>query len=320
MNIFFVNSAFQLIILNKLLIERSIKSGILVIKKNKSDNYQLSYEIEKIKESRKIKVIYAPNSLLLFNLFSLITFFCQKIFIGDIKSIYYHSAIRFTNSKKIFFFDDGFSSLLILDLLKNGLPIPILNGGANLSTKKKLAFEILNIKYKEVPIDSFTFYSIFADSSFNNVEKITILDNENFLPLNSSSVFLGGKYVDIKILNFESYCNAIIKAYNIADGDLVYIPHRAESKEFLDKLKKQIPYIVITVIDKPIELYLIENQWAPKFVFSIYSTALFTLANLFPTSNVYFKSINIELIPNQYQKSLRSLYHFLTTSQRFISY
>ncbi|MEX6196576.1 hypothetical protein AB6G30_01865 [Providencia stuartii] len=276
--------------------------------------------IKKLKKNRSIKVIKSPDNIIVFYLLSFITIFFKKIILGDIKSVYYQLAIRFINKKKVIFYDDGFSSILILNLLKENKNISILNGMQNASYLKKILFSIFFIKYKNIKINRFMFYSIFPEKSIGNIKKISL--NENIITdvRKNNSIFLGGKYVDIKILSFNDYCDAINKAQKISNEKLVYIPHRSESPEFLKKLKLNIPTLDINIIESPIEAYLIQHKWLPNNVFSIYSTALFTVGNLLPSSKVYFKKININLIPSHYQDSITSLYNFLNSSNRYISY
>ncbi|MEX6326908.1 hypothetical protein AB6F65_18790 [Providencia hangzhouensis] len=281
---------------------------------------QFNLCIEKLKKNRSIKVIKLPDNIIAFYLLSFITIFFKKIILGDIKSVYYQLSIRFVNKRKVIFYDDGFSSILFLKLLKENKSISILNGMQNASFLKKIIFNVFFIKYKNIKINSFVFYSIFLEKSIGKMKKLSLNESITTDIKRNSSIFLGGKYVDIKILSFNDYCEAINKAREISNERLVYIPHRSESPEFLNKLKSNIPTLDINVIESPIEVYLIQHKWIPNDIFSIYSTALFTVGNLFPCSKVYFKKINLNLIPSHYQDSISSLYTFLNSSNRYIAY
>ncbi|MBQ0373209.1 hypothetical protein, partial [Providencia rettgeri] len=138
MNIFFANSALQILLLDLILIEESINNGLLILKKNKNDMNQFNLCIEKLKKNRSIKVIKLPDNIIAFYLLSFITIFFKKIILGDIKSVYYQLSIRFVNKRKVIFYDDGFSSILVLKLLKENKSISILNGMQNASFLKKI--------------------------------------------------------------------------------------------------------------------------------------------------------------------------------------
>ncbi len=61
---------------------------------------------------------------------------------------------------------------------------------------------------------------------------------------------------------------------------IFYIPHRVEEKAFLEKLENN-PNIRVLYLETNIELYFLNNGVIPETVYSVYSTALFTMSNLF---------------------------------------
>lgn len=68
---------------------------------------------------------------------------------------------------------------------------------------------------------------------------------------------------------------------------LIYIPHRVESANLLQKVS-EIAHVKVIHLDSTIEMYFVADcLTAPLAVYSCYSTALVTLKTLFPKTLVY---------------------------------
>ncbi|MDF1877894.1 hypothetical protein JHD47_08710, partial [Sulfurimonas sp. SAG-AH-194-L11] len=94
-------------------------------------------------------------------------------------------------------------------------------------------------------------------------------------------LFLGLKLSEIGILTQEYYIQQIKKiASYYEDKQILYISHRGENQEKLNKIK-QLKNIHIIVLDYPVELYGLYKDTIPYKVSSFYSTALYTMKNIY---------------------------------------
>jgi hypothetical protein len=83
---------------------------------------------------------------------------------------------------------------------------------------------------------------------------------------------------------------------------LLYIAHRVENDDFLQKIAAT-PCVQVLRLDKPIEMhFIVDTKYAPLEIYSCYSTALVTLKTFFPEALVY--SIQGNQASNEYLESV----------------
>lgn len=150
---------------------------------------------------------------------------------------------------------------------------------------KQMIFAINGLRYdlKYFNIIFFTIYNlklykneIIIKNNFNLLKKLynNITYNKNIIyflgqPLNKSMSFTSQEYIGL--------LKKIIVYYKKRNIKIYYIPHRSESLEYKTHLNLLISnYFVIKYIDKPFELYLLEETEMPFGVASFFSSALFT--------------------------------------------
>lgn len=103
---------------------------------------------------------------------------------------------------------------------------------------------------------------------------------------NASSIFIGQKLVEVRILSIDQYLEIILKAVDLSDGKLIYFPHRGEGRDTVEKIVEKAGVEVMTP-DLPIELFLLKNGMRPRKIFSNTSSALFSLMAFFPEASLY---------------------------------
>lgn len=85
----------------------------------------------------------------------------------------------------------------------------------------------------------------------------------------------------------ESYIRLVQYAVKDSNGMILhYIPHRAESKAIIEKIAA-IPGVKILHSDVAIEHFLLKRHWYPKKLYSIISTALYSLSHIFPKAECF---------------------------------
>lgn len=94
--------------------------------------------------------------------------------------------------------------------------------------------------------------------------------------------FIGQKLVDIGAMDMAAYVRVLESAVRESSGSVVhYIPHRTESSECLE-IVKDVEGLQLLHADVAVEYFMLRNKWCPQKIYSVNSTALFTLASLFP--------------------------------------
>lgn len=104
--------------------------------------------------------------------------------------------------------------------------------------------------------------------------------------------FIGQKLVDIGAVDMAAYIRVLESAVRESSGAIVhYIPHRTESSACLEFVKG-VAGLQLLRADVAVEYFLLRNKWYPLKIYSVNSTALFTLASLFPNA------LSVAMIPS----------------------
>lgn len=145
-------------------------------------------------------------------------------------------------------------------------------------------------------------FTMFDDWQF--ARGVTVVPNQfswlrsQVKSINSSkSYFIGQPLVEREFLTLSDYLHLIQFSLKHCQGNLVYIPHRVECDEVLEKLCK-IEGLKIEKVEGSVEWYFIVNGLYPKNVYGINSTALFTLSKIFPETKVFYFSCDFKNYPN----------------------
>lgn len=214
----------------------------------------------------------------------------SSIFWGN----YNHKYSQFLkgNKNRIFFLDDGFSTINILRKIEN-------NKTAN------------NLK-------NCTFYTTFKlNSAQMKIEKheLEFISNNNYVPFLSDSIyFLGQPLVFNSVISEKNYIEAIDKIFNfytIQGKKCYYLPHRSTNRNYIPKGWSVLDF------NFPIEfLHLIEPNKTPNCFMTFYSTGVFNLKHIHKLSQhqYLFWEIPTEWINEKYKFDIESVYNYLKSN------
>ncbi|EAW28616.1 hypothetical protein ATW7_18410 [Alteromonadales bacterium TW-7] len=311
MNLYCIQSSFHSQLLKSILKNSSERSGIAIVKGGANFNTDYYHE-------NNIKLFYIKNSWLfpVFMLARLFSFTFDKIYISDIKSVYYQFLMVGFSSDKIIAYDDGASSISLLDLFLNGKKLPSLNGVETFGRFKILILKLLGVKLKNVDFKFSLFFTIFPFEG-DKIINIKINRSTNCISNNQESVvFLGGKYVEVGILSEEMYLRAIWDALaRHPKSSFYYIPHRAESSYRVNSVAKLDRRIKIKNINVGVEEYFEEHpRDVPIAFYSLYSTALFTLPLHFSALNCYYRHIDLNQVCVEHRLAVSKTYELLKST------
>lgn len=167
------------------------------------------------------------------------------------------------------------------------------------------------IKLKKIgKVNWFTFFKlelvenqIVQEHNFEKVREYKRFDSNKY------SYFIGQPIEAIIGFSVEDYMLCVQSvAEKCTDSEpLLYIAHRVENDDFLQQIAA-IPRVQVLRLDKPIEMhFIVDAKYAPKEIYSCYSTALVTLKTFFPMALVH--SIQRNHMSNE---SLESVYKYLS--------
>lgn len=233
---------------------------------NQLNNSQMKVIIDEL-NLKNVKYFTLGSKKNLFNILKLISLISKiKIYrydsyiLGDYLSGFLRLLMKFINQKKVILLDDGVATFKIQKELET----------------------------KNLPIDLFTMFDIKSipnQKIFNNNFKA--LQNRYTLSnTNEVDIFIGGKLVDLEIVTLDTYLAVLHNVIKKSDtGKLLYFPHRGTSQIVLDEISS-IEGVELIYPDVTVEFYLLKKNIYPKNIYSILSTALFSLSKIFDTSTV----------------------------------
>ncbi len=227
------------------------------------------------------------------------------IFTGDIDSI---SNIIVANVKyeKVFLVDDGTSTLKRHEAL---LEKKVLKFKDKI---KLLRFKLFGLKsHADYKINFFTFFDIKqkADETIVKNEFKSLKKRFNLSTNKSEKVYILGQPIYNKEISEEAFIQHLEKLLNYYDGkEIIYILHRYE------KLTPDIETLLegkatLYRSEYPIELDFLIKQEYPQHLTGFFSTALYTLKQMFIESDVklfyidkneFFNPDRAEVVENYY--------------------
>lgn len=311
-NLHIVRSPLQLINILEAIDTFCLQNNILVIidRKSSANNQQIQEVLNSIKFDwhRVIHIKKASKS----NLFDYVTLIkelqtknFEHIFTGDIDSI---SEILFANLvyKKIFLVDDGTSTLMRHETL-------LTHRAPTLKERfKRLRFKFFGLKTASTyRLNFFTFFDItpkadevIVKNSFSHLKKRFHL-SQNY----NHNIYILGQPLYNKEISEASYIEALKRIFqNYSDKKCIYVKHRYENlTEPIKELLK--PHATIYENPYPIELDFLIKQEYPRSITGFFSTALYTLKQMFPEAQIlafeieshhFFKQERAEVVANYY--------------------
>ena len=263
--LFYIESPFQLIQAYEIIEENDLRHYKILIRSNasKKNNEQLKNikEIFQLKET----IFLRSTGIFKFSLFFIFlieAFKANRIFFGDSNS-YVYKATKKIISYKLILLDDGSSSLI--DKNKNHKRFSIFENNENKQS-----------------------------NSFKNLKKFIISKNKI---KNPHSVIVGQNIVELGIASKEKYLRFLNHALKTANYTKIYIPHRYELDSNLNIYKEELGLKIIE-LRLPIELIEYELDIELKEVYSLYSTAVFSLKNIYDQTSLYSYNLRKENLLN----------------------
>lgn len=294
MNIFMIESPLQLINAIEAKHHFSIKKekAVLLILQAENENTmkQIANMVSK-EEWADVQIIGSGTGKVtwvtrLFSLRNVVKRYHQVdyIFIGDYRSDIMRDFVVSVNHKKVYLLDDGNVTIRMFEMISNGrLPQ---DSGAKFIIKSAFKKVLTPKAPKNNEITNIAFFTTFDLKSDhieivkNNYEYFSsISKNQEKKPV---FFFLGAPLSEKNVMaSEERYIDYLrqVKRY-LQDTEMVYIPHRSESPEKLDKIKNELN-ISVTTIHTCIEFELSKNSYLPEGLGSFYSSALGTCHQIF---------------------------------------
>ncbi|HYI07946.1 MAG TPA: hypothetical protein VEK57_02640 [Thermoanaerobaculia bacterium] len=185
----------------------------------------------------------------------------ERLVIGNYFSGFLRIVAKLTRCRNVILLDDGVATLL---------------AGRELAAEKSPRFSVFTIFTLEPG-----HYRSYVRNSFRHLMRST--GAESAEP--NGVYFVGQKLVDIGALPLERYLDVVRLCVRDNPGAAVhYIPHRGESEEVIAAIGQE-PGVELLKIDWNIEYYMVRNRITPARIYSVNSTALYSLATMFPSCN-----------------------------------
>lgn len=187
----------------------------------------------------------------------------DKVVIGNYSSRLLRLFSSIVVKKELVLLDDGVATLLADKVIKEKRP------------KKYSAFSIFSLD----PETYKNYQRNFFDST---AREYACEENQEY-----AYFFVGQmQMVDKELIGIDAYIRVLKAVVEDAKGQKVhYVPHRAEGGENIMRVKG-IQGIEILYSDVAIEYFMLRNGWYPKKIYSIVSSALFTLASIYPKAEI----------------------------------
>jgi len=186
--------------------------------------------------------------------------------------------------KKLVLLDDGVASLLADQIIREKHPMHY------------SAFSLFHLDKSS--------YCEYLTNDFRNLSAKYLQDGPR-----QGSFFIGQKLVEIGAISLADYQRTVLLCAESCQDVLYYIPHRAESENTINSLSK-FDNIKILHMDVAVEYYFLKNNIYPINVYSIISTALFSINCLFPSSKI------VVLHPAELKRSL--FVHYQLIQEEFL--
>jgi len=243
----------------------------------------------------------------------------NKIFIGEYRSWVHRKYLEILNPQECFLLDDGNVSI---ELQRKYLPkYKSYLEGTNLisrldRTLQTVMFKLLGIGAYKLNINLFTCFDLIP---YSNQQKIInhkfefskkLLKRKTIL---SNIVYFFGSPLSETALISEEYelylLNKIIQRFKNNQIQLVYLPHRQEKKEKLDKITNNFN-VELRISKYPAEIEFIMMESIPSCIASFYSTTLISIPKIINFKEVISFQLDYNQINSDYVASIQNTYNY----------
>ena len=182
----------------------------------------------------------------------------ENVFIGSYYSNVLQVLSRLFRKNQLVLLDDGVATFLVQD---------------ELQTKRR-------------PTALYTIFDIPPFGGQNITKnKFSALRRRYSISKRDSIIFIGQELFSSESISQEAYIKFISELASSICSSLVYIAHRAEPLDVIERVE-QIPNVTVVHPPMGIELFFLKEAWQPSTVISICSTAIFSLSALFPETRI----------------------------------
>lgn len=240
----------------------------------------------------------------------------ENIFIGYARYVYMRHFVNTTPHKKTFLLDDGNATIKLAKERREGLGSPVYHGFLK---KLKIFFKRYLQGVKDGSRDSLCFFTVYDVIPGKNDEVIKndfeyIKSNLGALETTNDVYFLGSPLCEAGIMSQESYLNHIQRVKDFYKNKiLIYIAHRRESSESLNKIKQDLN-INVVLYDYPIEYQLAMIGPRPAILASFISSALLNCSYIFG-EGLDVVAFKMDLEGNPRKDEIESVYDSYVASE-----
>lgn len=226
----------------------------------------------------------------------------ENLFVGNIEEFSEKLCAININCSKLWSLDDGAKTLVLNEAYNQQEQINCFKTKSSFPLVKKIlikAFFLQSVKYKQ--INWFTIFNFkpknggsFMNHSLSKFKDLIGYDGK--YSENGNIYFIGTNLINAGVIKKrEYYFSALKEILSFYEKkEIVYIPHRKESKQDLLEVEKL--GFTILHLNQIVEVAFLEKNIYPTTIASFFSTALYSLSNLFPKSNVNFFETNKDQI------------------------
>ncbi len=256
---------------------------------NLKNDEQIRFILQKLKIKNSIEFTIKSESKQLSDYLKLFLWKYRFLFKTDVDKLFIGN------------YDSGFLSLIMKQFKKEQI-ILLDDGAKTLSIQNGFTqnnFYSLFTMYKLEPFNS---QKIYKNEYINISNSLQSLQKDE-----TKVLFLGTKLSESEIITEKYYLDLIhlISKY-YKDKKIIYIVHRGESEENLRKIK-QYKNITVKYLDYPVELYGLYEKEIPSTIASFYSTALYTMKNIY---NLEANSFTFDYTSSKHVNAIKSVYEY----------
>ena len=245
---------------------------------------------------------------------ALAKFKIKRIFIGEYRDIHFHLISSSFQARARYLLDDGATTIFVQrEYLVKARPYPDFLG---LSFKQVLYYTILHLGFPSV--DRFRLkYNLITEFRLDFMKRRgqAVLSSPvkklvATYPLDELWLF-GSKYSDTQLMTIADemkYLQESVKILRRFQLPLVYIPHRGEEQEKLERIKSI--GIEVRSLGIPVEKFIEKEGGCPRVIAAAWSTVLTTLPNRCAFESVICIGIPLELFCDSVRARANLIYDY----------
>lgn len=254
----------------------------------------------------------------------------DKVFIGEYRSWYMRQCFNVLNPEQCFIIDDGANTIAMQkDFIPTGKYYEIRDFRSLI--RKIINYLSIFLLFYKIPntrkdINLFTSFDLMPYSNKQTIIK----HNFEYIKakMSDKKVLKNCVYFFGSIMTEDNFMEEFVEFeelkkianYFILRGvsEVVYMPHRRESKEKIDKIKKELNF-EIRYNQYPAEIEFILMDEVPEYLASFYSTALHTVSTMIDFKEVLAFELPYEKISQTYREGTREIYETYQKTMKVIN-